>query len=700
MNTHMTEQKGRPAELDNPLLQEWNTPFAIPPFSDILPEHFRPAFDLALAGQRAEIDAIAESAAAPDFDNTIAALERSGRRLSRVGAVFFNLAGSHTNDALQAIEREIAPRLAQHRSAIYLNEALFRRVDDLAKRRDALRLTPEQARVLERYHTIFVRQGAALSAEQKRRLAEISERLAVLGTKFSQNLLADERAYGLLLETEADLAGLPESLRQAAAKAAEDRGLTGKHVITLARSSIEPFLQFSSRRDLREAGFKAWAARGETSEATNNRPIIVEMVALRAERARLLGYASFAHFRLADTMAKTPEAALDLLNSVWTPARAKASCEAAALQALIQAEGGNFELAPWDWRYYAEKRRKAEFDFDEGEIKPYLQLDNMIAAAFHTADRLFGLSFAERHDLPVYHPDVRAWEVTDRHGRHVGLFLGDYFARPSKRSGAWMSGFRSQEKLDADIRPIIVNVLNLSNSGDGAPPLLSFDDARTLFHEFGHALHGLLSDVTYPLISGTSVSRDFVEFPSQLFEHWLEQPEILQRFARHWQTGQPMPEALLQRVLAARNFNQGFATVEYTSSALVDFEFHLLSDGEVVDATEFERAALERIGMPKAIVMRHRPPHFGHIFAGDGYSAAYYSYLWSEVLDADGFQAFKEAGDLFDPATSERLREFVYSAGYLRDPAEAYTAFRGRMPLPEALLRKRGLIEVPVTSEL
>jgi peptidyl-dipeptidase Dcp len=399
-------------------------------------------------------------------------------------------------------------------------------------------------------------------------------------------------------------------------------------------------------------------------------------------------------------MAKTPEAALDLLHSVWQPARAQALREAAALQALIQAEGHNFELAPWDWRYYAEKRRKAEFDFDESEIKPYLALDNIIAAAFDTAQRLFGLSFSERHDVALYHPDVRAWEVTDGDGRHVGLFLGDYFARPSKRSGAWMSGFRSQEKLDADVRPIVVNVMNFSKAGAGDPALLSFDDARTLFHEFGHALHGLLSDVTYPLISGTSVSRDFVEFPSQLFEHWLEQPEVLQRFARHCRTGEPMPDELLNRVLAARTFNQGFATVEYLSSALVDFDFHLLADAEGIDASEFERSALERIGMPAAMVMRHRPPHFGHVFAGDGYSAAYYSYLWSEVLDADGFAAFKEAGDPFHPPTARRLRDFVYSAGYLRDPAEAYTAFRGRMPKPDALLRKRGLIEVPVTGEL
>ncbi len=689
-----------PSSSQNPLLQDWSGPFGVPPFAAIEPDHFPPAFERAMAEQRAEIDAVAGDAAAPDFRHTIDALELSGRALRRVSAVFFNLTGSHTNDALEKIEREMAPRLAQHRNAIFLDERLFRRIAALWERRDEIELTPEQRRVLDRYHTVFVRQGAGLAPEPKQRLAAIAERLATLGTRFGQNVLADEKAYALVLEGEPDLAGLPDFLRQSAARAAADRGMPGKHVITLSRSSIEPFLQFSSRRDRREAAFRAWAARGESGGETDNRAIIAEMVALRAERARLLGYGSFAEFRLADAMAKTPEAALDLLNSVWTPARARALREAEALQAIVSSEGGNFELAPWDWRHYAERRRKAEFDFDEGEVKPYLQLDRMIEAAFYTASRLFGLAFKEIHGLPIYHPDVRIWEVTGPDGRHVGLFLGDYFARPSKRSGAWMSSFRGQEKLAGDIRPIVVNVMNFNKAADGEPPLLSFDDARTLFHEFGHALHGLLSDVTYPMIAGTNVSRDFVEFPSQLFEHWLEQPELLRRFAVHARTGEPIPEELLRRVLAARTFNQGFATVEYVSSALVDLDFHLLGEAPDVDAGAFERQALERIGMPEAIVMRHRPPHFGHIFAGDGYSAAYYSYLWSEVLDADGFGAFEEAGDIFDPAAAKRLHDFVYSAGHLREPAEAYQAFRGRMPQPEALLRKRGLIAPPVQGEL
>ncbi|MDQ0471526.1 M3 family metallopeptidase [Labrys wisconsinensis] len=678
---------------DNPLLATWSTPFGAPPFQAIAPEHFQPAFEASLAAHRQEIDAIAADPQAPSFANTIVALEASGRPLRQVSGVFYNLTGAHTNDALQAVERAIAPVLSRHRDAIYLDEALFRRVDDLYGRRGTLGLDPEQDRVLERYHTAFLRAGAGRPAEVKTRLAAIGERLASLGTRFGQNVLADEKDWTLVLEGEQDLAGLPDALREAAAQAAADRGLEGRHVITLSRSSIEPFLQFSTRRDLRERAFKAWLARGEGGGATDNRGIIAEMVALRAERAALLGYDSFAQFRLADSMARTPEAAMGLLRSVWTPARARALEERAALQALAAAEGGNFDIEPWDWRFYAERRRKAEFDLDEAEIKPYLQLDRIIAAAFATASRLFDLHFTERFDVPTYHPDVRVFEVTDAQGRLVGLFLGDYYARSSKRSGAWMSAFRTQEKLGGDIRPIIVNVMNFARAGEGRPTLLSFDDARTLFHEFGHALHGLLSDVTYPLIAGTNVARDFVEFPSQLYEHWLEQPEVLREFAVHHRTGAPMPAALQERLLATRTFNQGFATVEYVASALVDLEMHLLDGSEALDAGAFEARVLGEIAMPAGMVMRHRLPHFQHVFAGDGYSSAYYSYLWSEVLDADGFGAFEEAGGIFDAATSARLREEVYAAGNRREPEAAYRAFRGRDPDPGALLRKRGLPE-------
>ncbi|HEY8383283.1 MAG TPA: M3 family metallopeptidase [Microvirga sp.] len=672
----------------NPFLAEWSTPFGLPPFDAIAPEHFRPAFDAALAGQRTEIDAIAADRSEPSFDNTVAALERSGRALKRVGGVFFNLAGSHTNEAIQAIEREMAPVLAKHRNAIFMNEALYRRVAALHERRDALGLSPEQARVLDRYHTIFVRAGAQLPPEKKERLAAITERLASLGTQFSQNVLADEKGYTLVLEDETALAGLPPFLVEAAASAAEERGLAGRHVITLARSSIEPFLTFSARRDLREQAFRAWANRGDTGGATDNKAIIAEMVSLRAERAKLLGYKTFAAFKLADTMAKTPERVLDLLRRVWTPAVSRAKAERDDLQALAQAKGDNVVIEPWDWRYYAEQVRKEQHDLDEATIKPYFQLERIVEAAFETAHRLFGLSFSELKDVPRYHPDIRVWQVAGPDGALVGVFIGDYFARSSKRSGAWMSAFRSQERLSGDIRPIIVNVMNFSK---GDPALLSFDDARTLFHEFGHALHGLLSDVTYPLLAGTGVSTDFVELPSQLYEHWLSRPEILQRYATHHATGEAIPEALLGRLMGARNFNQGFATVEYLASAFVDIDLHQLENADGLDAAAFERESLARIGMPREIIMRHRTPHFTHVFSGDGYSAGYYSYLWSEVLDADAFNAFEESGDVFDPELARKLKTHIYAAGNLKDPAEAYTAFRGRLPSPDALLQKRGL---------
>ncbi|HUI20034.1 MAG TPA: M3 family metallopeptidase [Methylocella sp.] len=677
----------------NPLLAPWTGAFEAPPFNRISPGHFEEAFDAALARAQAEVAAIADDLSPPSFANTIDALERSGSDLTRVAAVFFNLTSADTNDALEAVEREMAPRLARHRSEIYLNDKLFRRIAALHAQRGELGLDPERLRVLDRYHTAFVRNGGGLPEASKARLAEISERLATLGTKFGQNVLADEKAYLLVLDGKEDLAGLPASLVSAAARTAADRELPGKHGISLSRSSIEPFLQFSARRDLREKAFTAWARRGETGGLTDNRAIASEMVQLRAERARLLGHESFAHFRLADTMAKTPEAAVGLLHSVWSPALGQALREEEALQKIAAGEGGNFKIAPWDWRYYAEKRRKQEFDLDESEIKPYLQLDKMIEAVFFTANRLFGLSFTERKDVPLYHRDVRGWTVTRSNGQEVALFIGDYFARPSKRSGAWMSSFREQHKLDGEVRPIVVNVLNFAKAPEGEPCLLSFDDARTLFHEFGHALHGMLSDVTYPLLSGTNVSRDFVEFPSQLYEHWLEQPEVLRRFALHSETGEPMPEALLQRLLSARQFDQGFATVEFIASAFVDLALHLEPESEPLDIVDFEAKQLKKLGMPSSIIMRHRTPHFQHVFSGDAYSAGYYSYLWSEILDADGFQAFEESGDVFDPTIAQKLHDYVYAAGHSRDPEDAYKAFRGRAAAPDALLRKRGFAE-------
>jgi peptidyl-dipeptidase Dcp len=668
----------------NPLLGKWTAPFGAPLLDGIAPSHFAPAFERALADHRAEIAGVATDPAVPSFENTVAALERSGRLLARVSSVFYVLAGAHTSEAIQAIERDMAPKLARHWNEIHLNESLFARLDALHGKAASLGLTAEQARVLERYHALFRRAGAGLDAAAKDRLKEIGDRLATLGTGFSQNVLADEQSYTMPLG-EDDLAGLPDFVRAAARGAAEERNQKG-FVVTLSRSSVEPFLQFSARRDLREKAFGAWIARGEQGK-TDNAPIIAEMTALRDEKARLLGYPSFAHYKLDDTMARTPDAVTGLLDAVWAPARRRVGEERDALQEMAATEGGNFRLAPWDWRYYAEKLRKARFDLDESEIKPYLPLDGIIEAAFYTANRLFGLTFTPRHDVPVYHPDVRVWEVTGP-GGHVGVFFGDYFARPSKRSGAWMTGLREQEKLDGEVRPLVLNVMNFNKGAPGEPTLLSFDDARTLFHEFGHGLHGLMSDVTYPMISGTGVLHDFVELPSQLYEHWLDRPEILTRFARHYRTGEPMPKALMERLIASRTFNQGFATTEYLGSTYADLDFHL---GGAKDAAEVERATRVRMQMPDEVVMRHRPPHFQHIFAGDGYAAGYYSYLWSEVLDADAFNAFVEAGDVFDPAVAQRLRDHVYAAGGARDPAEAYKAFRGRMPTVGALLKRRGL---------
>ncbi|HXX09474.1 MAG TPA: M3 family metallopeptidase [Pseudolabrys sp.] len=676
----------------NPLLTPWTGNFELPPLAAIKPDHFRPAFDHALAEHRSEIDAISTNSAAPNFENTIAALEKSGRELERVSSVFFVLAGAHTSDDIEAIERDISPLLARHSNALYLNRALYARIATLYLERATLGLDAEQARVLERYHTRFVRAGAALEKPAQERLAGINERLASLGTQFAQNVLADEKSFVMVLE-ETDLAGLPDFAHAAARAAAEERGHAGKYAITLARSSVESLLQFSSRRDLREKAFQAWIRRGENGGATDNRKLIAEMVMLRAERAKLLGFATFADYRLDDQMAKTPAAARKLLDEVWGRARTKAGVERDALQTMVAEEGGNFALAPHDWRYYTEKLRKAKFDLDEAEIKPYFQLEKMVEAAFETAHRLFGLSF-KKVDVPLYHPDARAWEVTDAQGRHVALFIGDYFARSSKHSGAWMTTLRDQAKLSGDVRPIVLNVCNFSKPAQGEPALLSFDDARTLFHEFGHALHGMLSNVTYPLLAGTAVPSDFVELPSQLYEHWLEVPEILREYARHCRTGKPMPKALLDRLLATRTFNQGFATVEYTACALVDLDLHSLPDAAHLDAADFERKDLERIAMPAEIVMRHRLPHFQHLFSGGGYAAGYYSYMWSEVLDADAFAAFEETGNAFDPATAKRLHEYVYGAGNLRDPAEAYKSFRGRLPTVDALLKKRGLADV------
>jgi peptidyl-dipeptidase Dcp len=668
----------------NPLLTPWTTPFGLPPFAEIEPRHVVPAFAAAMAEHLAEIAAIGADPAAPSFANTIEALQRSGQALTRVSNVFFNLVVSLGGEALEALDRELSPTLAQHGMRVALDAAVFRRVAALHAQRESLGLEEDQRRLLERTHLGLIRSGAALPPAQQARLTAISERLATLHTAFGQNVLHDEKSWHLPL-AEADLEGLPDFVRAGAAQAAAERGLPG-YAITLSRSLIEPFLTFSARRPLRQQAHAAWIRRGMHAGAQDNRPLIPEILALRAERARLLGAPDFAAFRLSDSMAGTPAAAAALLAEVWEPAKRRAAEERDRLLAVARAEGLEGPLEPWDWRYYAEKVRRADYALDEAELKPYFLFENIQQAAFDTASRLFGLEFHPLPDIALYHPDVRAYEVRDA-GGHVAIFLADPYARADKRSGAWMSSYRDQQAMEEAVSAIVVNNNNFAKS---APTLLSFDDAETLFHEFGHALHGMLSRVRYPAQSGTSVRRDFVELPSQIYEHWIALPEVLHRYARHHATGAPVPEALVARLLEARTFNQGFATVEYTASALIDLALHQHPDPASLDIEAFEAAFLAEIGMPAEIGLRHRPAHFQHLFAGGGYAAAYYSYLWSEVLDADGFEAFEEAGNPFDPAIAARLKTLL-SAGDTRDPMDLYIAFRGRAPNTAALLRNRGL---------
>ena len=676
----------------NPAVFEWNGLNGLPRFDLVADTDFASAFEAALKAHEAEIEAIAANPEAPDFANTIVALEVAGDDLSRVSALFWNRTGAHSNEVIQTLEREIAPKMSRHYSKISQNAALFARIDALWARRDELGLTVEETRVLERHWKGFVRSGAKLARPEQERLAAINERMATLSTTFGQNVLADEKSWSLILSSEEELDGLPGCLRDAMAAAARERGEEGRFAVTLSRSIIEPFLTFSARRDLREQAFRAFTARGLSGGETDNRALMRETLALRAELAGLLGYASFADYKLDDTMAKTPAQVDTLLKQVWEKAVARAKEEEAELAGLVAAEGRNHPVMPWDWRHYAEKLRAKKFDFSEAELKPYLQLEKIIAACFDVARRLFGITASEVQ-APAYHPDVRVYEMRDRHGKLFALFLGDYFARPSKRSGAWMSSFQSQHRLPlkngaVGEMPIIYNVCNFAKPAEGRPALLSLDDARTLFHEFGHALHGMLSNVIYPSVSGTGVSRDFVELPSQLYEHWLTVPKILQTYAVHFETGEPMPQALLDKVLAARTFNSGFSTVEFTASALVDMVFH--SGGPVEDPLARQEEVLKEIGLPASIVMRHAAPHFSHIFNG-GYAAGYYSYMWSEVLDADAFAAFEETGDAFDPALAEKLKEHIYSSGGSVDPEDAYRAFRGKLPSPEAMLAKKGL---------
>jgi peptidyl-dipeptidase Dcp len=675
----------------NPLTTAWETPFGIPPFDEVSSHDYLPALEQAMVEHAAEVRQIIDDPAAPSFDNTVLALERSGRALRRLTSLFFNQILANTDAVLDATQRELAPRLSGHWSEIVTNAKLFARVDALFNTVDGLGLDDEARRLLERTHLGMVRAGARLDEAGRARMSAIMGELASLSARFTQNVQHDERTIYLPLDTDDDLDGLPAPLIAAAAEAARERGLAHRGVITLSRSLVEPFLTFSRRRDLRARVFELWIRRGEGGGDTDNLGIITEILRLRQERAQLLGYDTFAAYKLDDSMAKRPETVRELIMAVWQPALRAAEQERAMLLDAAAAEGHTEALAPYDWRYFAEKVRAARFDLDEAEVKPYFPVDRVVEAAFATANRLFGVTFTPVVGLPVYHPEVRAYEVTDTDGAHVGLFLHDLYARPSKRSGAWASGYRNQERLSGDVRPIIVNVLNLARAPEGQTTLLTLDEARVVFHELGHGLHGLLSSVQYPSLSGTNVARDFVELPSQLMEHWIQSERLLGEFARHVDTGEAIPPALLTRLRAAKNFNQGFGTVEFLASAMVDLDMHT-TDGPFDDPARLERESLDRLGLPPEIISRHRAPHFAHIFSGDGYSAGYYSYLWSAVLDADAFAAFEETGDLFDPSTAKRLKDVIYAAGGRRPEDEAYRLFRGKMPSVDGLLRVRGFV--------
>ncbi|WP_375631099.1 MULTISPECIES: M3 family metallopeptidase [unclassified Bartonella] len=667
---------------------EWKGFSCLPDFSSISDEDFKPAFEQALQEAEEELEAIAMVQEPPTLENFLQPFELCGKALDRVCSIFFLRTSAHTNVLIQQLEQEFVVKLSRYSSKMMMDARIFAKIDMLYKQSQLGTFESETTRVLELWWKKFVCHGAKLDEKAKKRLLEINERLAFLNATFGQNVLNDEAEWILFLK-QTDLSGLPQDLIASMKEIACERGNEEAYALTLARSIVEPFLKFSDRRDLREVAFQAWAKRGENNNKNDNKTIIVEIVALRDEQAKLLGYKSFADLKLDNTMAKSVDSVMDLLMPVWERARAKASTEQIDLQNFANNQGCNESLAAWDWRYYAEKLRTEKLSFDSAEIKYYFQLDRMIKAAFRVAEKLFGITFEEKNAVTLWHPDARLWEVKKSDGSLLGHFIGDYFARSSKRSGAWMSSLQSQHKLDGGQKPIIYNVCNFAKPPKGEVALLSLDDARTLFHEFGHALHGLLSDVTWPSVSGTSVARDFVELPSQLYEHWLTVPEILKSYAIHTKTGHPMPQELIDKVLVAQTFNAGFSAVEFISSALVDMAFH---QGETVtDPTVFERQELEKLQMPDTIIMRHRPPHFMHVFAGDGYASGYYSYMWSEVLDADAFQAFEETGNVFNSELADLLKRCIYSAGGSRDPEELYKAFRGRMPLPEAMINKRGL---------
>ena len=683
-------QPAQPAHETNPFFVEWTTPFGVPPFDQIKPEHFMPAFEAGIAERRKEVDAIASNEAPPTFANTIEALETSGKLLDKVGSVFHNLTSADTNPKIQAIARKVAPMSATLRDDIMLNETLFKRVKAVYGRRDTLKLTPEQHRLVEETYKRFVRGGANLSPEKKERLRAINKELSVLGLTFSENLLAETNAYRLVIDKKEDLSGLPPGVVSAAAERAAKDGLEGKWEFTLQAPSIWPFLQYADNRELRRQILTAYAERCNHGDDHDNKTIVSKVAALRAERAKLMGYPSHAAFVLEERMAKTPEGVYGLLDQLWTPALKVAHGEAAALQEMIAKDGHDFELEPWDWRYYAEKVKKARYDLDESEVRPYFSLDNVRRGIFYVANRLYGLTFVERKDVPVYNPEVTVFEVKDADGSFLGVYYEDRFPRAGKRGGAWSSRYRGQHFEDGkDVRPVVVNVCNFTRPTGNAPALLSPEEVETMFHEFGHGLHSLLSRIHYESLA--SVPRDFVELPSQIMENWAMEPEVLKVYAKHWKTGEVIPDELVAKIHKAGTFNQGFATVEYMAASYLDMDWHTMTEAKEVDAAAFEKQALTRIHMMPEIIVRYRSPYFAHIFGGmGGYSAGYYSYIWSEVLDSDAFQAFKEKG-LFDPATAKSFRTNILERGGTEDAMQMWLNFRGRKPSVEPLLVKRGL---------
>ena len=685
----------------NPFFQEWNTPYEVPPFMDIKDEHYMPAYQKGMEENLSEIDLIVNNPEAPTFANTIEELERTGKLLTKVARVFSNLASSNTNPKLQELQRELSPMLSAHYDKISLNEGLFNRVEAVWQEKESLDLTSEQRKLLEDTRKQFVRSGALMSEEQKKQITEINSKISGLSTSFGQNLLAETNGFELILNL-SDLDGLSDGVIAAALDAAsqkmekaeteeEKERYKDKYVFTPHRSSMYPFLTESTRRDLREKLYKSYVMRGDNNNETDNKEIAAQIAKLRAERAQIMGYKTHAHFVLDDNMLKTPEEVYDLLTKLWKPAVKRAKVEVADMQDVADAEGQNFKIAAWDWWHYSEKVRKEKYNLDESAIKPYLSLDNVLKGVFSTTNKLWGLNFTEIFDIDLYHPDARVWEVTDKDGSHLGVFIGDYFTRSNKRGGAWMSSFKGQSNLDGRERPIVVNVCNFPAPVGDSPALLSFDNVVTLFHEFGHAMHGTLTDVTYGSMAGTSGPRDFIELPSQLLEHWASEPEVLKSFATHYETGEPIPNELIEKLLNASKFNQGFINTEYLAASLLDMDWHTISaEEDLKDANRFESESMKKVGLIDEIAPRYRTTYFAHIFSG-GYSSGYYSYVHAAVLDSDAFEAFKEAGDVFDPNLSSKLRATIYSKGSTEEAMDLFVQFRGRKADIGPLLKVRGL---------